>query len=138
MPIYLYQNPKTKEIFEAYMPASDYKKPYSLADGTKCPRYYDFSNIQTVDKGKIRLNGDPRREAEYEKRSKDPERARKLRKDKFGTEGVSITKSEHFHKQKRVKAQGNSDVSKVDFVKNAARNPNALKAAAKAIRKKID
>ena len=76
----------------------------------------------------------------YEKKEKDnksrvkcPDRARKSRKAKFGTEGISITKSPHYHKEKRIKAQGNNDVDKKQFVKHAAQNPNAVKAAQDAI-----
>jgi putative FmdB family regulatory protein len=93
------------------------------------------SGIQAVDHNKIRLNGDPKKEAEYEKRTKDPERARRNRKAKFGHEGISITQSPYYKKDKRIKAQGKSDVSKKDFIQAAARNPNAMNAALKITKK---
>jgi DNA-directed RNA polymerase subunit RPC12/RpoP len=93
------------------------------------------SNFQVKDESRIRLNGDPKKEAQYEKRAKDPDRARRLRRKKFGTDGISITKSPHYHKEKQIKAQGKSDVDKKEFVKAAAQNPNAVAAAAKAIGK---
>jgi putative FmdB family regulatory protein len=93
------------------------------------------SGIQVKDPSRIRLNGDPKKEAEYEKRSKDPERARQNRIKKFGSEGVSITKSPFYKKEKKIKAQGNSDVDKKQFIQSAARNPNALKAAQNALKR---
>lgn len=38
MPIYEYQHPITKEIFEVLRPVSEYKKPYISEDGTECVR----------------------------------------------------------------------------------------------------
>jgi hypothetical protein len=58
-----------------------------------------------------------------------------MRKKKFGTEGISITKSPYYHKEKRVKAQGGSDVDKKQFIQAAARNPNAVAAAKKVLGK---
>lgn len=78
-----------------------------------------------------------RSEAAHKERVKDPERARRMRKKKFGTEGISITKSPYYHKEKRVKAQGTSqEVDKKEFIKSAARNPNAMKAAVDVLNKK--
>ena len=78
-----------------------------------------------------------RSESAHKERVKDPERARRMRKKKFGTEGISITKSPYYHKEKRVKAQGTSqEVDKKEFVKSAARNPNAMKAAIDVLNKK--
>lgn len=72
---------------------------------------------------------------DHHKKVKDPERARKLRKQKFGTEGISITKSPHYKKDKRIKAKGNSEVDKKTFIQQAARNPNAVAAAQNALQR---
>jgi hypothetical protein len=93
------------------------------------------TDIQVIDKSRIRLNGDPHMEAEYKKRAKDPDRARKARRDKFGSDGISITKSPYYKKDKRIKAKGNQDVDKKQFIQAAARNPHALKAAQDAIKR---
>lgn len=78
-----------------------------------------------------------RAESSHREKVKDPERARRMRKKKFGTEGISITKSPYYHKEKRVKAQGTSqEVDKKSFIQNAARNPNAMKAAINVLNKK--
>lgn len=93
------------------------------------------TDIQVIDKSRIRLNGDPKMEAEYKKRAKDPERARRARRDKFGTDGISITKSPYYKKEKKIKAKGNQDVDKKQFIQHAAKNPNAIKAAQDAIKR---
>ncbi len=36
MPIYCYQHPKTKEVFESIRPVKDRKKLYTAPDGKKC------------------------------------------------------------------------------------------------------
>lgn len=78
-----------------------------------------------------------RAEKSHMSKVKDPERARRMRKKKFGTEGISITKSPYYHKEKRVKAQGTSqEVDKKTFIQAAAKNPNALKAAVDVVNKK--
>jgi predicted nucleic acid-binding Zn ribbon protein len=137
MPIYEYKHPVTGEIFEKFRPAKDYKKPLKLKDGTICPRLMSLSSIQFIDESRIRPNtGDPVKDAEYEKKVKCPERAMRNRKKLFGTEGVSITKSPFYKKEKRIKAQGTSqEINKADFVKMAAKNPNAVAAARKIVGK---
>lgn len=136
MPIYEFKHPKTGEIYEEFRPMSDYKRPLKLADGTICERIIS-SGIQTIDHSKIKPNtGNPKKDADYEKMVKCPERAMKNRKKLFGTEGVSITKSEFYHKEKRVKAKGTTqDMNKSDFIKMAAKNPNTVAAARKIVGK---
>lgn len=100
-----------------------------------CMKRIVSSDVQVIDQTRIRVNGDPKKEEEYAKRAKDPERARRMRRKMFGHDGISITKSPYYHKQKKIKAQGSSDLSKKDFIQAAARNPNAVAAARKAIKK---
>lgn len=76
-----------------------------------------------------------KKEEDHKKRVKCPERARRSRKAKFGTEGISITKSPHYHKEKKIKAKGGQDIDKKQFIQHAARNPNALKAAQDALKR---
>jgi hypothetical protein len=77
-----------------------------------------------------------RKEREHRKKTKCRERAEKNRKALFGSAGVSITKSEHYHKEKRIKAKGTSqDIDKQQFIKMAAQNPNAVAAARKIVGK---
>jgi len=38
MPIYCYQHPKTKEVFEELRPICDMDKPFISPDGVKCER----------------------------------------------------------------------------------------------------
>ena len=137
MPVYQYKHPKTGEIIDKFRLSKDYKKPLVLEDGTVCERHYDYSSVQFMDQSRVRPNtGDPAKDADYEKKVKDPERAMKNRKKLFGTEGVSITKSPYYKKEKRIKAQGTSqEMNKSDFIKMAAKNPNAVAAAQKAIGK---
>lgn len=98
MPIYQYKHPKTGEIIEKFQSPKDYQKPLVLEDGTKCTRVI-CSGISVQDDFKIRLNGDPKKEAEYSKKVKDPERARKKRKALFGDD-ASVSKSSEANKSK--------------------------------------
>ncbi len=97
--------------------------PFHATDGVLCEKQICWEGNVEVKEGKSRAD---QKEEDYVKKVKDPERAMRHRKDVFGTEGVSITKSEHFHKDKKIKAKGKSDVDKVDFIKAAARNPRAM------------
>lgn len=102
MPIYQYQHPNTGEILEHYCPAKDYNKPLILEDGTICPRIIS-TGIQFVDTFRIRQNGDPKKEKEFTKRAKDPERARRTREKLLGKSATSISKSEFYHKDKKIR-----------------------------------
>jgi hypothetical protein len=133
MPIFEYQHPVTGEIYEKFRPAKDYKKNLKLPDGTVCKRVIISSGVQFMDQSRVRPNtGNAKMDREYMKKVKDPERALRNRKKLFGTEGVSITKSEFYHKEKRIKAKGTSqEIDKQQFIKMAAKNPNAVAAARK-------
>ena len=143
MPNYEYQCQRCDFVQEQYKSIKDIDPIDTISKDLVCSNCSAEKNmkriistsIQTIDHSRIRLNGDPKKEAEYEKRSKDPERARQLRRKKFGTDGISITKSPYYHKEKKIKAQGKSDVSKKDFIQQAAKNPNALAAARKIVNK---
>lgn len=132
MPVYEFQHPKTGEVFEVLRPFSKSGDPYFAPDGTQCVKLISSPQIRMGDELPDRYE---RKEQDHQKKVKDPERARKLRKEKFGTEGISITKSPYYKKDKRVKAQGKNDVDKREFIKAAAHNPNAVAAAKKALRK---
>lgn len=133
MPIYEFQHPTTGQIFEVLRPFSKSGQSFVAPDGVKCEKLISSPQIKI---GEAKPDRYERKEKDQTKRVKDPERARKQRKAKFGTEGISITKSPFYHKEKRVKAQGASDVNKKDFVQAAARNPHAMKAAIDIVNKK--
>lgn len=143
MPIYNYQCNQCSNIQEQYRSVSEIDDLGEVVSDIVCQNCSArkamvrtlSTNIQIIDPSAIRLNGDPKKEAEYRKRAKDPERARQMRKKEFGSDGISITKSPEFHKEKRVKAQGKSDVDRTEFIKAAAQNPNALQAAKDALAK---
>ena len=59
MPIYSYQNPNTKEVFEVLRSFKDWDKPYILEDGTKCKRVFDYRNIGVIDKNAEVFQKDP-------------------------------------------------------------------------------
>lgn len=128
MPIYQYKHPKTQEIFEEWRTMSKCDEPFHAPDGILCEKIICWEGAMEVKEGVSRAE---QKEKDHQKKVKDPERAMKNRKSIFGSEGVSITKSEHYHKEKKIKAKGKSDVDKGDFIKAAARNPNAMKAALK-------
>lgn len=135
MPLYEYKHPKTGEIFEDIRTFANGDKPFVADDGVKCPRIMSTSFSLII--GEAKPDRYERKEMDHGKKVKDPERARRMRKNKFGTEGISITKSPHYHKQKRVKAQGTTnDIDKKDFIKSAARNPNAIAAAENVLKKR--
>lgn len=133
MPIYIFEHPHTGELFEVLRPFSQSDEQFKAPDGTIC--------IKNISVPQIKIGGEKpdraaRKDADQEKRSRDPERARQRRKKMFGSEGISITKSPHYHKEKRIKAQGTTtDINKSDFVKMAARNPNAMKKAIEIVNK---
>lgn len=76
-----------------------------------------------------------KKDEDHKKRVKCPERARRDRIKRFGSEGVSITKSPHYRKEKKIKAKGGQDIDKKQFIQHAARNPNAVQAAQDAIKR---
>jgi len=59
MPIYSYQHPKTKEVFEILRKIKDRDKPYVLEDGTKCKRIFGNVNIGVIDKNAEVFEKDP-------------------------------------------------------------------------------
>lgn len=134
MPVYEYICKQCEHQFDVFV------KGFNHQDSdTKCEACGKGPCIRQLTAPMISISPDgpdryERKEVEQSKKVKDPERARKMRKDKFGTEGISITKSPHYHKQKQVKAQGKSDVDKKEFIKHAARNPKAVAAAASALK----
>jgi predicted nucleic acid-binding Zn ribbon protein len=132
MPVYVFEHPKTGEQFEVIRPFSKSGDPYVAPDGVTCNKVITAPEIKM---GAELADRYERKEKDHGKRVKCPDRARKRRKEAFGTEGISITKSPYYKKDKRVKAQGNNDVDKKQFIKHAAQNPNALSAAKKALRK---
>src|SRR4051812_9416177 len=123
MPIYVYLHPQTGEIFEVLRSFSQASDPYVAADGVECPKIITMPQIKVGDSKPDRYE---RKENEQMKRSKDPERARRLRKKEFGSDGISITKSPFYKKEKKIKAKGDSSVDKKQFIQHAARNPNAV------------
>lgn len=131
MPIYSFQHPKTGEVYDVLRKFSESGDPY-VVDGVECIKLINMPQIRISEAGPDRHE---RKEMDHAKKVKDPERARKMRKDKFGVEGISITKSPEFHKAKNIKAKGSSDVDKKQFIQSAAKNPNALAAAQKALKK---
>jgi hypothetical protein len=135
IPLYSYIHPKTGEIFEELRLMSKRDEPFIAPDGTPCPRDATPCWQGDIQMGAVLPSRAERKETEHRKKVKDPERAMKNRKSLFGTEGVSITKSENYHKEKKIKAKGTSDVSKTDFIKAAARNPRAMTAALKATKR---
>jgi putative FmdB family regulatory protein len=146
MPIYEYQCIKCSNVQEQFLLMSKVHGLDKIDPKLRCDECSKLnvmkrvvsSSIQVKDPSRIRLNGDPKKEAEYEKRAKDPERARRNRRHKFGCDGISITQSPFYKKEKRIKAQGKNDVDKKEFIKAAARNPNAIKAAMKATKRNSD
>jgi len=50
MPIYLYQHPETKEVYEVIRSVKDMDKPYVLDDGTKCKRIFGCGNMGVINK----------------------------------------------------------------------------------------
>ena len=78
-----------------------------------------------------------------QKRVKDYDRSMKNRKKSFGSQNVNVSKSElakrdHKIKKEIVPQQGGktTDIDKTEFVKMAAKNPNAVKAAQNVINKR--
>jgi predicted nucleic acid-binding Zn ribbon protein len=132
MPIYQFKHPKTNKIYDVMRSFAQSSDPYVAPDGVVCEKVISAPAIRIGDAQPDRYE---RKEKAHMEKVKDPDRARRLRKQKFGTEGISITKSPYYKKDKRVKAQGNNDVDKKTFIKHAAQNPNALAAAKKALRK---
>ena len=135
MPLYTYIHPKTGEIFEDFRIMAKSDEPFIASDGTECPR--DKTPIWegniNVKEGVSRAE---QKEMDHTKKVKDPERARKHRRELFGGDATSITKSKYYHKEKKIKAQGSSnDIDKKDFIQAAAKNPKAVEAAIKATKK---
>jgi predicted nucleic acid-binding Zn ribbon protein len=127
MPIYAFEHPNTGELFEVIRPYSQSDKPFKAPDGILCNKVICAPQIKIGDEKPDRY---ARKDNDQEKRSKDPERARQRRRKMFGGDGISITKSPFYHKEKRIKAQGTTtDINKADFIKAAARNPTAMKKA---------
>lgn len=136
MPNYEFKHPKTGKIFEDIRTFSRADDPFVAPDGVVCVRCTVPSSFM-FNMGEEKPDRYERKEVDHQKKVKDPERARRLRKKKFGTEGISITKSPYYHKEKRIKAKGtSSEVNRVDFVKNAAKNPNAVAAAQRILNQK--
>ena len=137
MPVYEYVCTKCEHHFDLF------SKTFSVDDNSvtcegcgkkSCKRQISMPQVKI---GEDKPDRYERAEKSHMSKVKDPERARRLRKKKFGTEGISITKSPFYHKEKRVKAQGTSqEVDKKEFVKAAAQNPNAMKAAVDIVNKK--
>jgi len=50
MPIYIYKNPKTGEIFEDIRSFKDMDKPYISPDGVKCERIFVTKGLGIVNK----------------------------------------------------------------------------------------
>lgn len=137
MPIYEYVCSKCNFQFDVF------SKTFSVDDNSiKCEGCGKKTCKRQISVPQVKIGEDKpdryeRAEKSHMSKVKDPDRARRLRKKKFGTEGISITKSPFYHKEKRVKAQGTSqEVDKKEFVKAAAQNPNAMKAAVDIVNKK--
>lgn len=95
----------------------------------------------TITFGEFRDRED-KKEEDHKKRVKCPERAERNRKKHFGSENVSVTKSQYAGRSHKIKKQivpkasgTSSDIDKTDFIKAAARNPNAVKAAKDALQR---
>ena len=59
MPIYSYQHPKTKEVFDILREIKNRDKPYILKDGTKCKRIFGDINIGIINKNAEVFQKDP-------------------------------------------------------------------------------
>jgi hypothetical protein len=84
-----------------------------------------------------------KRSDDNKKRFKDPDRAMKKRKTEFGSDNVNVGKSQFANREHKIQKkiipqdQGTSqDIDKTEFIKMAAKNPNALAAAEKALKHK--
>ena len=107
---------------------SKYDEPFIAPDGVVCKRQISWEGNLEVKEGVSRAE---QKEQDHGKRVKDPERAQRNRKSILGSDAVSITKSPHYYKDKKVKVKGNAEMDKGDFIKSAARNPRAMQAALK-------
>ncbi len=142
MPTYHYRCEKCKETFDAFKSTMSGPKVGESDPAISC-EYCGKSGATKIipDTLDIQFNigeftdRQDKKDKDHKKRVRCPERARKDRIKRFGSEGISITKSPHYKKEKKIKAQGNGDVDKKQFIQSAARNPNALKAAQDALKR---
>lgn len=139
MPIYEFQHPKTGEVFEVLRPMSKSNDPFYAPDGVKCKKVISMPGTAIIKDAPDRYE---RKEAYHRSKVKDKDRAMRNRKKHFGAENVSVTKSEFAGRsnkiQKKVVPQGegkSSEIDKTEFIKAAARNPNAVSAAKKVLGK---
>ena len=131
MAIYEFTHPKTQEVFEVFRPMSQSNEAFFAPDGVECNKV--FSSPQICVRGDM---SGMRREIEHQKITKDPERARKKRRKLFGSADVdNIPKSEWYQKHKKIKSAKHGEISKKEFVQQAARNDGAVKAAQEALKK---
>lgn len=83
-----------------------------------------------------------KQDEDHRKKAKDPDRAMKIRKKEFGSDNVNVKKSELAKREHKIQkkiiphSQGVSqDMDKKEFIKAAAKNPKAFKAAQEALKK---
>jgi len=149
MPTYAYKCNRCNKGFEAF--SKSFRKE-NIGEGVSdvfCPtckvskviRVWPNELDISVTIGEIRDRRD-KEDEDNKKRVKDPDRAMRNRKKSFGSDNVNVSKSdlakrEHkIHKQIVPKAQGSTqDIDKTEFIKAAARNPNAVKAAEAVLKK---
>jgi predicted nucleic acid-binding Zn ribbon protein len=123
-----------KSMKESPSVGSIHNIPCEMCKNVGVRRIYSTEVNFYVTEGSTRAG---QKESDHRKRVKDPDRAQRQRKNLLGSDAVSISKSPHFHKEKRIKAKGTtSDINKSDFVKMAAKNPNAVQAAIDVVNRK--
>jgi hypothetical protein len=138
LPLYEFQHPSTGEIFEVLRPFSQSGEPFIAPDGIQCQRLLSLPQIRI---GEDKPDRYERKEVDHRKRVKDRDRAQRNRRKLFGSDNVNVSKSDlakrkHTFKKETIKTEKSSqDIDRKQFIQAAARNPIAVAAAKKVLKK---